>query len=434
MSKILSATIENPNGKEDTCAFVQVTGQELYYLLSPIEALDKYTISFWIRAVSSEIVIIHYGDQTKEIAVNTEWQKVVFSFTAEYIDNVMLQFTTGNYYIYNTKLERGDVATDYSESPKDMEEQLAEIEKVVNTKYSEVMQALDTYKIVVGETYSTKQEVKKVEASLELKVGVNDNDKIVSMINASADEINLKSNRFSLESDNTTIDKDGYIKTVGGNIGGWEIVKDGISSTTQDELGNIYRTKLYPSTPIINTPLLTCEISTDGGNTFEEYLALYPGGRIKGKQIFTTIIKPSDKEAYDAITIDSEFVEVKGELYAKKVTTSSGADLDKLNKSAPKLAAASNFTSSVTTKTFNVSAGDELIFIGSGSGSTRVLVRIFSTSAFFYESGTTILTGTPVSTFTLSGSGISLTLENGVLTVTRGGAWSDIHYMHYHIG
>ena len=68
----------------------------------------------------------------------------------------------------------------------------------------------------------------KTEASLELKVDTVDyNDKkIISMINASADEINLKANRFSLESTNATITKEGVVDFVKGTIGNIEIGDD----------------------------------------------------------------------------------------------------------------------------------------------------------------------------------------------------------------
>lgn len=82
------------------------------------------------------------------------------------------------------------------------------------------------------------QTLANTSAELEMKIGRDENNQIVSMINASADEINLKSNRFSLESDNTTITKDGKITTGelnanGGEIGGWEISENGISKETE---------------------------------------------------------------------------------------------------------------------------------------------------------------------------------------------------------
>lgn len=93
---------------------------------------------------------------------------------------------------------------------------------------------------------------KKVTADLELKVGKNDNNQIVSMINASANEINLKANRFSLESDNLIITKDGKItkcksiNVTGGNIGRWNI-SDYLSSDNKDSDGYIRRAWMQPA-------------------------------------------------------------------------------------------------------------------------------------------------------------------------------------------
>lgn len=57
----------------------------------------------------------------------------------------------------------------------------------------------------------TNTAVKKVQADLELKIGKDENDQIISMINASADVINLTGNRLTLGSDNCIITKDGTI-------------------------------------------------------------------------------------------------------------------------------------------------------------------------------------------------------------------------------
>lgn len=58
---------------------------------------------------------------------------------------------------------------------------------------------------------NTNTTVKKVQADLELKIDKDNNGQIISMINASADVINLTGNRLTLGSDNCTITKDGTI-------------------------------------------------------------------------------------------------------------------------------------------------------------------------------------------------------------------------------
>ncbi|MBS1338626.1 MAG: tail fiber domain-containing protein, partial [Lachnospira sp.] len=65
------------------------------------------------------------------------------------------------------------------------------------------------------------------KASLELKV---DKNKLISEINASADVITLKSNRFVLDSTNAKIAADGRVEFTGGTIGGWKIDKHSLYS------------------------------------------------------------------------------------------------------------------------------------------------------------------------------------------------------------
>lgn len=67
---------------------------------------------------------------------------------------------------------------------------------------------------------NTNKTVKKVQADLELKIGKDDNGQIISMINASADVINLTGNRLTLGSDNCTITKDGTITAKNALISG----------------------------------------------------------------------------------------------------------------------------------------------------------------------------------------------------------------------
>ena len=67
---------------------------------------------------------------------------------------------------------------------------------------------------------------KDLNAKLELKV---DTEKLISEINASADVINLQSNRFSMTSDNSSIDTDGTVDFKGGTIGGWTIGEHSLS-------------------------------------------------------------------------------------------------------------------------------------------------------------------------------------------------------------
>lgn len=77
---------------------------------------------------------------------------------------------------------------------------------------SEIAQKTDSLKLSVAKSFAvTNDTIKKVQADLELKIDKDDNGQIISMINASADVINLTGNRLTLGSDNCTITEDGTI-------------------------------------------------------------------------------------------------------------------------------------------------------------------------------------------------------------------------------
>lgn len=199
MSKVISTTVVNPNGKEDTCAYAVVDSKELYYLLSLVTAPDKYTISFFIKSLANETLTLWYGEESKEFEVTTSWQKITWNFSAEWVDNVMLQFTEGEYYIYNTMLERGNVATDYSMSQYDQEKVLKDMENTLNTKYAQLSIALDDITLEVSETSSklgnVESSVKLMSDEIGLKVNKNG---IIGAINLSSEQAQITASKIDL--------------------------------------------------------------------------------------------------------------------------------------------------------------------------------------------------------------------------------------------
>ena len=86
---------------------------------------------------------------------------------------------------------------------------------------SAITQSASSILTTVSSNYATK-------ASLEVKI---DKDKLISEINASADVITLKSNRFILDSTNAKISADGTVNFIGGTIGGWNISSTKLSGS-----------------------------------------------------------------------------------------------------------------------------------------------------------------------------------------------------------
>lgn len=76
-----------------------------------------------------------------------------------------------------------------------------------------------------------------IKAELELKVSTDDNDQIISMINASADVITLNSNRLVINSTYFQLDENGNITATSGDIGGFTIGTDTLSCNITTTIG-----------------------------------------------------------------------------------------------------------------------------------------------------------------------------------------------------
>ena len=118
----------------------------------------------------------------------------------------------GNVHINWYKVEKGNKATDWTPAPEDIDEKFTDYSTTTQVN-SAINQSASSILASVSSTYATK-------ASLELKV---DKNKLISEINASADVITLKSNRFVLDSTNAKIAADGTVNFVQGTIAGWNI-------------------------------------------------------------------------------------------------------------------------------------------------------------------------------------------------------------------
>lgn len=98
-----------------------------------------------------------------------------------------------------SKLERN--ADHLQSTYEDLEEQ-------TNSKFEQTAES------ITAEITNRQNADNVISASLELKVGKNDNDQVVSMINASADQITLSGNRLIVNSNNFQLDEAGNVYIV----------------------------------------------------------------------------------------------------------------------------------------------------------------------------------------------------------------------------
>ena len=183
-------SIQSPNGIEEKCAKFTIDDIAMPFVFESVTDIDEeYVFSAWMMSDGNSSITV----ENNELSLSTEWQKQKVVFNAS--DNSLKIYfnNIGIYYFYHSQLESGNIETDWSPSPKDL------------------------------------------EAELELKVNSED---LISEINASANVIRLKSNRLVVESDNLQIYEDGTLKTQRGEIGGF-ILHDKILTAEADRYAEI---------------------------------------------------------------------------------------------------------------------------------------------------------------------------------------------------
>lgn len=83
-----------------------------------------------------------------------------------------------------------------------------DLEEQTNTKFEQ------TAKSISAEVDRAQKAEGQLDASLELKLGRDENDQVISMINASADQITLRGNRLIIESNNFQLDGNGRVSII----------------------------------------------------------------------------------------------------------------------------------------------------------------------------------------------------------------------------
>lgn len=202
-----------------------------YWYISSDKSEQTYTLSGYNKkgTKTGHVVVRYYKSGANNILLQKDVSEGYFTikFTvpsgAETI-TVYLGLSptaSGDYtYFKLPKLELGDKATDWSPAPEDTDKKFTEYSTTTQMN-SAITQSANSVLTTVSSNYATK-------ASLELKVS---KDKLISEINASADIITLKSNRFVLDSTNAKIASDGTVNFVQGTIGGWNISSTKLSGS-----------------------------------------------------------------------------------------------------------------------------------------------------------------------------------------------------------
>lgn len=134
----------------------------------------------------------------------------------EPLENINIELFQGDNYIYIIDVTGEKLYAEYL-----VENKFNELYVTKSEMTSAINQSANAIELRVdGKITRVDGEIEEINAGLELKVDKDDNDQVISMINASADEINLTSNRISIDSSNFKLTKYGYLTCQNADIQG----------------------------------------------------------------------------------------------------------------------------------------------------------------------------------------------------------------------
>lgn len=209
------------------------------HLLNP--EIESISIGEYVRAISTphkmNITLLCSGQSIDILNPDNDSFTLGYNFTtASKLNNDLARNIKSNY-ITNRKFTR-----EFSKTASMIEQTEETIKLGIEGVYakqtelvslekrtlSQIAMQTDSILLSVSEEYTTKTTFetnnKNVAAEIELKVGKDDNNQIISMINASANVIDLKSNRLSIDSTYFKLTTDGVITATSGYIGDCEII------------------------------------------------------------------------------------------------------------------------------------------------------------------------------------------------------------------
>lgn len=220
----------------------------------------------------------------------------------EPLTDINIELFEGENYIYLYDMVGNKIVAQYL-----VKNEFNELYVLETEMHSAIRQSANEIELIVGGQVTTLDgAVQDINGELSLKVDKNDNDQVVSMINASADEINLTSNRLSIDSTNFQLTKEGDMTCSNANITGGNL-------QLYSEISDV-----RPSIKIINPtqPTTYCEMSSGrldaygSGNLVTRFwynigsLALYSHGN-GTSSIFTGLLT-SLRDQNDNTTISFE--------------------------------------------------------------------------------------------------------------------------------
>ena len=151
MNVLETYTIESPYGSSEECAKITIFDTAEWFILSDTTTVGVvYTFSAWIKSDAEGSFTV--GESY--IKTSSEWARHKATFTADDVDLKLIFSVPGTYYIYHSKLEIGNMATDWSPAPEDTEARFDATDDAIESNAESIV--------------DTKDEIVEVKSSLQI--------------------------------------------------------------------------------------------------------------------------------------------------------------------------------------------------------------------------------------------------------------------------
>ena len=189
-----SAFITSPYDKEEECSNFLVENIDDSFLLTDLMSVDtEYTFTCWVKSDAAGSITF----DKKTFDTTSKWTKQIIIFTSTGTDFSIRFGKTGSYYIYHPKLELGNIPSDWTPNPEDIEEDVDTNTTRISVSESTIKQLSDMISTIVVDENGSSMMTQTSEGWSFNIGGIN------SQLNKAAESLNNLSG--SLEQANNTI-------------------------------------------------------------------------------------------------------------------------------------------------------------------------------------------------------------------------------------
>lgn len=203
MNRSEGVRISNPEGVEDDCCKFTIDIADSDFVLRDVtSANQQYVFGCWVKSDAPGAVTI--GETA--FSTTPDWSRVVYAFDAEEADLTINFTSAGVYYLYNSKLEKGNTPTDWTPAIEDVQQGIDDVENVAND-------AQDAVDEVAERVTSAELSIDAINASIQSLVVGEDGESLMTQTESGW--------RFDMSSILSTVDQTTEdVTSIYGDLGG----------------------------------------------------------------------------------------------------------------------------------------------------------------------------------------------------------------------